>query len=149
MTKTSQKLMAAMLLASATSALADDYSGLGQRAYALWDCAAFGFVAEDERASALFELGHSQMTVLLEARRDGKLTKENTKDMPIGLGWYLIDGPSIEFSLGYMWAQFSQHAFDETYDEELQATFDEKKELQKLKASTAFQDKNCALLAVQ
>jgi hypothetical protein len=147
---TSQKLFVAGLLATATSAAADtDYSGLGQRAYALWDCAAFGFVAEDERAAELFELGHSKMTELLEARRDGKLTNENTKDMPMGLSWYLIDGPTIEFSLGYMWAQFSQHASDETYDQELQATFDEKKELQKLKASTGFRDKNCALLAVQ
>jgi hypothetical protein len=145
----SNKLTAVILLATATSAAADtDYSGLGRRAYALWDCAAFGFVAEDERAADLFELGHAQMTELLEARRDGKLTDTNTKDIPIGLSWYLIDGPTIEFSLGYMWAQFSKHAFDETFDADLQASFDEKEELQKLKATTEFQDKNCALLTV-
>ncbi|TDT75332.1 hypothetical protein BDE40_2060 [Litoreibacter halocynthiae] len=125
-----------------------DYNYLGKTGYALWDCAAFASLSETEAKhfEELFAKGHEMLHAYVSAGRDGKLTKENTSEVPIGISWYFVGGPSADFSMGYMWAQFSQHAYDETFQEDLEANFDQKKELQAATAANEYRKKNCTLL---
>ena len=126
----------------------EDFNEAGRLGYAYWDCAAHGYLLEEipDTAQKLFEAGYEKIGIILQGAIDGKLTKENTKDVPIGLSWYFVSGPNIDFSLGYMWAKFSEGAYEQTWPEFETPSFDEQKELQRLGALQAFQDKNCELL---
>jgi len=125
-----------------------DFNNIGRKGYALWDCAALGLLANEDQelVQGLIENGYQELSVLVEAWRAGALTDENTSDLPIAFRWYLVSGPSVDFSLGYMWAQFAEFAHDETWPALKDANFDAQKELQGIKAGTEFRSKNCALL---
>ncbi|OBY28609.1 hypothetical protein A9D60_00285 [Leisingera sp. JC1] len=114
----------------------------------MWECAALSGVARDDSPEALnlFDNGYKLMREFVVAWKEGKLTKENTNEVPIGISWRLTSGPSVDFSLGYMWSEFARDAFDDTWDDSIEATFDEKKQLQILKAEQQFRDRNCELL---
>lgn len=86
------------------------------------------------------------MEKFLSAANEGKLNKENIKNVPIGLSWNYISGPSLDFSLGYMWAKFTEKAYDDTWEQIDGTSFDKLKELQALKAEQTFGEKNCGLL---
>jgi hypothetical protein len=125
-----------------------DYNEIGKLAYALWDCAAFAQLSNSrkEEFERLFHAGHSQMTKFVTAAKEGLLNEENTREVPIGLSWYFVSGPTIEFSLGYMWAQFSSQAFDDTFEESSEMPLEQKELLQMAKAEQGYREKNCALL---
>ncbi|WP_141117767.1 hypothetical protein [Leisingera sp. JC1] len=125
-----------------------DYNLVGKQAFSLWECAALSGVARDDSPEALnlFDNGYKLMREFVVAWKEGKLTKENTNEVPIGISWRLTSGPSVDFSLGYMWSEFARDAFDDTWDDSIEATFDEKKQLQILKAEQQFRDRNCELL---
>ena len=74
------------------------------------------------------------------------LTKENSNDVPIGLSLYYVSGPSLDFSLGYMWSKFADEAYKSTWTELENPSFDTQKEMQHTKAATVFRGKNCELL---
>ena len=133
-------------LAKAEASL--EYNDIGKRAYAAWDCAAYASLLEEkeEIGVQLFELGYDLHTKMIDALREGLLNDENTAQWPIAYRWYIVLGPSTDFSVGYMWAKFQEHAYDETWEGDLSGTFDELKKLQKAKAESEFRSKNCALL---
>jgi hypothetical protein len=134
---------------STTVSATEKYNEFGRLGYAYWDCAANGYLIEPSPSSVerLFELGYEKLGVFLQAGQDGELTEENTKDVPIGLSWYFVKGPNVDFSLGFMWAKFFDAAYDETWPEFEQPSFDAQRRIQKLKAMQAFQNKNCEILA--
>ena len=127
----------------------ENYNYLGKRGYAVWECAAFAAIAESrpDKYKKLFLEGYEILREFVVAAREGKLTEDNTNEVPIGVHLYLTGGPTADFSLGYMWAQFIDEAYDETWPEEMDAPFDQRKESQQSKALNRFQEKNCALLA--
>jgi len=127
----------------------EDYNSLGRLGYAYWDCAAYGLLMKETPASAnrLFQDGYEKLSRFLEAGKNGDLTDENTKDVPIGLSWYFVSGPSTDFSLGYMWSKFTEEAYNKTWPELEAASFADQEELQQAKARQAFQEKNCEVLA--
>ena len=134
---------------STAVAAAEMYNELGRLGYAYWDCAARGYLMETNPSSVdrLFELGYEKLGMFLEAAQSGELTEENTKNVPIGLSWYYVQGPNLDFSLGYMWAKFSDDAYDKTWPDFEIPSFDDQLEIQKLSAMQAFQNKNCEILA--
>ena len=144
-------LLAICVLASPLSAQErpNDYNRLGQLAYAQWDCAAYAAYTEDfkEEGSQLFEAGYKNLSVFVSAWAEGELTQENTKDVPIGIWWRLISSPSIDFSLGYMWSQFKDEAYEETWDSNLETSLEDRQVLQKMKAENTYRAKNCRLLS--
>jgi hypothetical protein len=99
-----------------------------------------------ESSVKLFEKGHEMLSQFLDAAKSGRLTKENTSNVPIGLSWYFVSGPSIDFSLGYMWAKFSEEAHKETWTDLELPEFNSQIELQQAQARQAYQDKNCEVL---
>jgi hypothetical protein len=125
-----------------------DYNKIGQKAYALWDCASYAALAGTDEVSGIqfFDKGHELMGVFVEAAMDGKLSEANANRVPIGVRWWLISGPSVEFSLGYMWAQFTEQASNNTFDADSLGDYDTKRDLQKSMARTKLREKNCALL---
>jgi hypothetical protein len=149
-----QTLLAIFSLAFITtqscSAYAKDYNELGKTGFALWRCAAYGFLSETKTgqklSGELFVSGHEMLSELVTDIIAGKAKEEELKDVPIGIKWWLIAGPSVEFRMGYMWSQFEKDAYDKTLPMLKDANFDEQKAIQKNSAQTEFQDGNCRLL---
>ncbi|WP_170428544.1 hypothetical protein [Ruegeria arenilitoris] len=149
MTNCSQvKIIIAGLLSATPASAEVDYNAIGKKAYAQWDCAAYAALTEDYQQAGLklFETGYEKLFVFVEAWRAEKLNKNNTSEVPVGVTWNLISGPSADFSIGYMWAQFLEEADKKTWDEEIQGSHDELKTLQAVKAVSAFREKNCELI---
>ena len=144
MSRIAHMVMSSCLFVIGSAAYADsDYNQMGKLGYAHWDCASYASLAPKlhQEHVAHFEKGIQHLSLLLAAGRDGKLTKENTTQIPIGISWYFIAGPSIDFSLGNMWAQFSKEAHEDTWDDDVEGGFEVKKELQTMKAQSQFQEK--------
>jgi hypothetical protein len=129
---------------------AKDYGQLGKLGFAHWRCAAFGFLSEsaaDKNLSEkLFLSGHQMLSELVSDLIAGKAKEQDLKEVPVGIRWWLIAGPTVEFRMGYMWAQFEKDAYDKTWPSLKDASFNEQKAIQELKAGTEFQNGNCQLL---
>ena len=127
-----------------------DYNRMGKIGFAQWQCAALGQIAnEDDKAAdvgALFESGYRILSELVTDAVAGLLTKENSNEIPIGISMWLTGGPSIDFRMGFMWAQFVEDAYDETWPDIKDATFDQQSELQAMNARNRFRSGNCHLL---
>ncbi|QYX57894.1 hypothetical protein K1T73_05765 [Roseovarius sp. SCSIO 43702] len=125
-----------------------DYNKMGKLAYAQWECAALAAKTEKYQKIGLylFESGHQKLTGFVTAWNEGKLTEEDTDEVPIGISLRLIRGPTVDFSLGYMWAQFLAEAEEKTFDSDLQAPYEELRELQMITAEEAYREKKCDLL---
>ena len=138
------------LLSAEARASAKDYNSLGKLGYALWRCASLGALTENNKhndvVKNLFLKGHAQLSEFVSDLVAGKVKEADIKDVPIGIKWWLTAGPSVEFRMGYMWAQFEKEAYDNTWPNIKDASFEEQKQLQKLKAETEFQNGNCQLL---
>ena len=133
---------------SGSVAAEEDFNTLGRLGYVYWDCAAYGFLIKEPPTSTnqLFEAGYEKLGQYLDAGKKGMLTKENTSDVPIGLSWYYVSGPSLDFSLGYMWSKFADEAYESTWTEFENPSLDAQEALQQTKAADEFSDKNCELL---
>lgn len=126
-----------------------DYNEIGKRAYASWDCAAYGYLSNsnDEIAEKLFMNGYELLTVYIQAAIDGELTPENTNEVPVGISWAYVAGPTIDFSLGHMWAQFMDEARNNTWPDSNTLSYNELTELQQSSASQKFRNRNCEIVA--
>ncbi len=137
-----------LLLCSQPAISEPDYNAISRKAYAMWECAALAGIldASTETGIELFNEGHTLFTVFVTAWKQGELNEQNTKDVPVGVKWRLTVGPSVDFSLGYMWAQFTEHAHNETWGDSTNVELVEKEKLQIARAEQAFRNKNCELL---
>jgi hypothetical protein len=139
-----------LLVTLQMKANAQDYVKLGISGFAMWKCASLGVLTDNSAHNAVFEKlfvnGHEQLTILVTGIVNGNVSKAELDQIPSGIGWWLTGGPSIEFRMGYMWAQFQKEAYDRTWPKETNGKFDEQKSLQKLQAEAEFQNGNCKLL---
>ena len=127
-----------------------DYNIVGQRGYALWNCASLGILTKDaELASStedLFNQGYELLQDLLTGLLSGKIKDEDIKQIPVGLKMYMTGGPTADFRLGYMWAQFLDHSYGSTWPDLDDIAFAAKEDLQKMTAKSKFIEANCHLL---
>jgi hypothetical protein len=142
-------LVACMIVFS-SPAISKDYNALGKSGFALWRCASFGLITENKKLQEtlenLFVQGHLQLTEFVTDLIAGKVRNEDIKDVPLRVTLYLTSGPSVEFRMGYMWAQFQKDAYEETWPNLKDSNYDDQKDLQKLSAETEFVAQNCSLL---
>ncbi len=140
-------MMLGLLIATPGSAEVD-YNAIGKIAFSQWRCAAYAALTEDyqQQGLELFDTGYEKLVVIVKAWRAGKLNEDNTNEVPVGIAWNLVVGPTADFSIGYMWAQFLEEAEGKTWDEDIKGSYDELKTLQAVKAGSAFREMNCELI---
>ena len=122
-----------------------DYNKTGKTAYAQWECAAYASLTEDyqQEGLKLFSRGYENLIPVVMAWHKRKLNSKIADELPLRFWLKLASGPSVDFSIGYMWAQFLAEAEENTWEERTSASYDDLQALQMINAGRAFREKNC------
>lgn len=149
-------LVACFVAIQPISGLADEaapksFNTLGKEGYELWECAGLALVGQFDREifDTLFDAGLERLEPFLEGWNNGQLTEENTQDVPMGLLLWLSEGPSVDFSLGFLWANLSAQVQNQSWVEADDAAGADQLSLQSLKAQNLFLRKLCPTLLGQ
>lgn len=113
---------------AAPPAASPDYNEIGTKAFRAFECSYLASLAKKEAEyTRLFNIGLASARTFAKAMLDGKLTKANAGDVP--MGWYLIDGPTPDFLAGVVYELATRNALESDQSPLL-----------------AYGDKNCSLI---
>src|SRR5260370_9773489 len=79
----------------------EEYSAMGQKLWAAFECGAFAEYADKpEESGRLYKMGYDQGKTLLDAFRAGKVDQQARSKLPIPVLLMLDGGPTVDFILG-------------------------------------------------
>jgi hypothetical protein len=136
-------LLATSVLNAAESTPSKELAARGRRVWAIFECCALASVAEEkDLRERLFQYGYSEGRAFLKAIEDGKVSRADlSREVPVGL-LLLLQGPSVDFILGRIYAGAEENALDKIYRGDVAGNSD----LAKALAKEELHKRNCELL---
>jgi len=135
-------ILLVFLMLSGAQAATTNYNELGRKGYASWRCSVFaGMMQDTPETERLFKMGQNLLTIFVTDIIAGKVKKEDTKKVPVGILFHLISGPSVDFRLGFLWSRILDDARDKV---DPKFRLDDKD--RKLNAQSEYTKENCSLI---
>ncbi len=119
---------------------APDHAFLARNMWSAFECSSLMVEIDNpEEERRLFNVGYSSGSNFLKAWDEGRISKEEMKQMPIGVLW-LLRGPTPEFILGRMFQSIQEETLRDLHRDATDEI------ARKSAAKARYQTNNCVLI---